>query len=91
MIVSLALLGAAIGSLFAGTVSDKYGRRKVIMGSDVCFTIGALMQAFSSSIAQLMIGRVIVGLGVGIASMIVPVYVSEVSPTAIRGKLVATI
>jgi SP family myo-inositol transporter-like MFS transporter 13 len=88
-VVSLALLGAAIGALFAGQISDKFGRKKVIMIADIAFTAGSLLQAFAPTISVLMVGRVIVGLGVGVASMIVPVYISEVTPTELRGKMVA--
>jgi SP family myo-inositol transporter-like MFS transporter 13 len=76
----LALLGAFIGSLFAGVLSDQIGRKPVIIISDFLFTAGSLIMAFAPEIYVLMIGRIIVGLGVGIASMVVPVYLSEVSP-----------
>lgn len=59
------------------------------MFADVLFTAGALVMAFSPSIPVLMLGRVLVGLGVGIAAQIVPLYLSEVSPIEIRGKLIA--
>ena len=68
LIVSLALLGAAIGSLFSGILSDKIGRKKVIMIADLVFTLGALVMGFAPTIAVLMIGRVLVGLGVGMAA-----------------------
>ncbi len=76
----MALLGAFIGSLFAGVLSDQIGRKPVIIISDFLFTAGSLIMAFAPEIYVLMIGRIIVGLGVGIASMVVPVYLSEVSP-----------
>ena len=76
----MALLGAFIGSLFAGVISDQIGRKPVIIISDFLFTAGSLIMAFAPEIYVLMIGRIIVGLGVGIASMVVPVYLSEVSP-----------
>ena len=80
MIVSMALLGAAIGSFFAGTLSDFYGRKPVIMVADVMFTIGSILMGYASSITMLIVGRVIVGLGVGIAAQIVPLYLAEISP-----------
>ena len=67
-IVSIALFEAAIGALFSGTISDKIGRKPVILVSDVFFTVGALIMAFSPTIAWLMIGRLVVGLGIGVAS-----------------------
>lgn len=85
----MALYGAAVGSLFSGTISDKIGRKPVILIADVLFTIGAIMMATAPSVAFLMAGRVIVGLGVGSAAQIVPVYLAEVAPKQIRGKLIA--
>ena len=61
-------------------MADKIGRRSVIMIADLLFTAGAIIMAISPTIPILMIGRIVVGLGVGIASMIVPVYLAEVSP-----------
>lgn len=98
LIVSLTSLGAAFGSLFSGVVSDYLGRKKVILVADIFLTVGALMQAFCPSdklgiepnnILVLMVGRIVVGIGVGIAAMIVPIYIAEISPTEIRGKIVA--
>ena len=68
MIVSLALAGAAVGSLFSGTLSDYSGRKPVIMVADVMFTLGSLLMCYAPSITMLIIGRVVVGLGVGIAA-----------------------
>ena len=81
LVVSLALLGAFFGSLLAGPLSDGFGRKIIIIFSDLLFVAG--------SIIMLMVGRFVVGLGVGIASMIVPVYLSEVSPISTRGAVVA--
>ena len=89
MVVSVALAGAAVGSLCSGTVSDYYGRRHVIMFADVAFTIGSLLMGFADTIQMLMIGRVIVGIGVGVAAQIVPLYLAEVSPQEIRGMLIS--
>lgn len=59
------------------------------MIADFLFTVGAGIMAFAGDIPVLMVGRFIVGLGVGTASMVVPVYLAEVSPTEIRGTVVA--
>jgi MFS family permease len=87
--VSLALLGAAVGSLIAGTLSDKIGRKPVILLADILFTLGAIVMAISPTIAILMLGRVLVGLGIGIAAQIVPLYLAEIAPVEIRGRLIA--
>jgi len=73
----------------AGPVSDKIGRKPVILIADVFFTIGSFMMYLSHSIPTLMIARIIVGIGVGLASLIVPVYLSEISPIEVRGTVVA--
>ena len=59
------------------------------MLADVLFTIGAILMATAESIPLLILGRLIVGLGVGAASLVVPVYLSEVSPVEVRGTVVA--
>jgi SP family myo-inositol transporter-like MFS transporter 13 len=87
--VSLALIGAAIGSFFSGYVSDQIGRKKVILFADFMFTLGAVTMAVAPSIWVLMMGRIFVGIGVGVAAQIVPLYLSEIAPTEIRGKLIA--
>jgi MFS family permease len=78
-------LGAFIGALIAGPLSDKIGRKPTIIISDILFTFGAANMAFSWSILSLMVGRIIVGLGIGIASMVVPIYISEICPKELRG------
>ena len=78
--MSLALLGAFFGALIAGPCSDAFGRKPVIIASDIIFTIGSLVMATAETIPILIIGRLIVGLAVGVASMIVPVYLSEIAP-----------
>ena len=83
------MIGAAFGALFSGSISDKFGRKRVIIAADILFTIGAAVMASAPSVAVLMIGRLIIGVGVGSASQIVPLYLSEVAPVEIRGKLVA--
>ena len=90
LIVSMTLAGAAIGSLFGGPVSDTFGRKGTILLADALFTIGSLIMAFSPFIAILVFGRFVVGLGVGTAAMVVPVYLAEISPTTIRGILVGS-
>ena len=87
-IVSLTLLGAALGSIIGGPASDKLGRKPTLMIADVLFTIGAIIMGAAPNIPVLMLGRIVVGLGVGMAAMAVPVYLSEASPTEIRGMLV---
>lgn len=70
LITSLCAAGALIGAIIAGVTADKYGRKPAIWFASVLFTIGALVQATSYSLVQMCVGRVLVGLGVGSASMV---------------------
>ena len=87
--VSSALLGCVIGVSFAGWLSDKYGRKKVLLIAAILFSVSAVGCALISSFSALALYRLIGGMGVGIASMLSPMYISEISPPAIRGRLVA--
>ena len=89
LIVSLAQLGALVGSLIGGPLSDIYGRKPVLILGDIMFTLGALIMMLAPTIAVLMVGRVVVGLGVGLAAYVVPVYLSEISPVEVRGTVVS--
>ncbi|KAJ9153155.1 hypothetical protein P3X46_026629 [Hevea brasiliensis] len=89
-IVSMAVAGAIIGAAIGGWLNDRYGRRKAILVADFLFFIGAVIMAASPGPALLIVGRVFVGLGVGMASMTSPLYISEASPAKIRGALVST-
>ncbi|XP_020225527.1 inositol transporter 4 [Cajanus cajan] len=87
-IVSMAVAGAIIGAAFGGWMNDKLGRKKSILTSDVVFFLGAVVMAAAPAPWVIIIGRVLVGLGVGMASMTAPLYISEASPHSIRGALV---
>lgn len=89
-IVSMAVAGAIIGAAFGGLINDKYGRKVSILFADVLFFIGAVVMAASVAPWMLIIGRIFVGFGVGMASMTSPLYISETSPARIRGALVST-
>ena len=66
--MSIALVGASLGALVSGMISDRIGRKKVILVADLFFTFGSLLMAASGEIYILIIGRLLVGIGVGIAS-----------------------
>jgi len=87
--VSSALVGCIIGVSFAGWLSDKYGRKKVMLLAAMLFLVSALGCSLISSFSMLVIYRWLGGMGVGIASMLSPMYISEIAPPKIRGKLVA--
>ncbi|TKA26011.1 hypothetical protein B0A50_05523 [Salinomyces thailandicus] len=87
-ITSLCSAGAFIGAIIAGLTADKYGRKIAIYVGCVLFVIGAILQACAYSIAQMCVGRLIVGFGVGSAAMVVPLYIAEIAPTKVRGRLI---
>lgn len=89
MVVSAVLVGAVIGSLCAGFVSRRYGRRFSILLSGFIFSLGAILSAFSVSYMMLLIVRIFLGLALGVASFTAPLYLSEVAPRQIRGGLIA--
>lgn len=86
--MSMAIAGAVVGAAVGGLLNDRLGRRFCILGSDIIFTIGALLMAAAPGPGILICGRFLVGLGVGVTSMTVPLYIAEVSPPKIRGSLV---
>lgn len=90
MIVSMAVAGAIVGAAAGGWANDRFGRRASLLAADVLFFAGAAVMASATGPAQLVAGRVLVGLGVGVASMTAPLYISEASPARIRGALVST-
>ncbi|KAH7545171.1 hypothetical protein FEM48_Zijuj01G0065400 [Ziziphus jujuba var. spinosa] len=86
----MAVAGAIIGAAVGGWLNDRYGRRTAILIADFLFFIGAVIMAASTGPALLIVGRIFVGFGVGMASMTSPLYISEASPAKIRGALVST-
>jgi len=86
-VVSITILGAWMFSILAGYVSDTWGRKMTIMISSVVFTLGSILMALSWNFYALLAGRFIVGAGIGFSSMTVPIYISELSPQHVRGKM----
>jgi|SRR5581483_7556386 len=86
-VVSVLLIGAMIGALGVGRVSDHLGRRKVFGLLGVIFVIGSAIAALSPGYWVLLLARLVLGVAVGGASATVPVYLSEISPTEIRGRI----
>src|SRR6056297_765001 len=88
-IVSITVLGAAVGALGSGRITDKLGRKKVLIIIAFVFAGGSIGLAAANSVAALIIWRLIIGLAIGVASYTVPLYISEISPTHVRGALVS--
>lgn len=86
--VSCALLGCIIGVAIAGKLSDSYGRKKVLLLSALLFTVSAIGCMLSKGEAVLIGFRFVGGLGIGVASMVSPLYISEFSPARLRGRMV---
>jgi len=84
-----ALLGCALGASVAGVIGDRFGRKAALLLSAVLFTVSALGSALPRNLVEFVVARMLGGVGIGIASMISPLYISEVAPAACRGRLVS--
>ena len=82
-------LGAWLGVLINGIAADVFGRKKATVGGVVVFLIGVVVQACAKNADYILGGRFVTGLGVGILSMVVPLYNAELSPPELRGSLVS--
>jgi MFS transporter, SP family, galactose:H+ symporter len=89
VMVAAGLAGAAAGALLGGRLADQFGRRTLLIFTALIFAVGGVLCATAISSAMLFCGRVIVGLGIGLSSGTVPVYISEVSPPDARGWTVS--
>jgi len=89
VVAGIALAGAAFGAAFAGSLADRFGRRLVLLVTGVVFVVGAVLAALAPTTSILLAGRVIVGVGIGFASMLTPLYLAEVAPAENRGALVS--
>jgi sugar porter (SP) family MFS transporter len=85
LVVSVVLVGAAIAALSGGRLADIFGRRAMLLVTAAIFIAGAMVCAAAPSLNFLVIGRLIVGVGIGLATSTVPIYISEVSPPQSRG------
>lgn len=88
-LMSSALLGCVFGAAIAGYLSDKYGRKKILLLSAILFIVSAIGCAMAVTPAFLVIARIVGGIGVGFAAMVAPMFISELSPAKLRGRLVS--
>src|SRR5690606_36632118 len=86
--VSSALVGCIAGVAFSGELSDRLGRKKPLITSAILFLLSAFGCAFMPSLSLIIVARFIGGLGIGIASNVVPLYISEIAPAKSRGRLI---
>jgi len=85
--VACALLGAAAGAFFGGRFADRYGRIPMMVVGGVVFLISSIGSGFAFGVADLILWRVVGGLGIGLASVVAPAYIAEISPRQMRGRL----
>ena len=85
--VSLALIGAAVGAYFAGRLADKFGRVRCMIAASILFFVSAIGSGLPFTIYDFIAWRVIGGVGIGVASIIAPIYIAETSPAHLRGRL----
>ncbi len=87
--MSTALVGCLVGAMVAGSAADRYGRKPLLVLSAVLFTVSAVATGLFSNLSLFNIARFIGGVGIGIASTLAPMYIAEVSPADIRGRMVS--
>lgn len=86
-VVAIALLGCALGAIIAGNLSDRWGRLRVMKLGAIMFLVSSVGSALTFSVPDLILWRVIGGIGIGIASVVAPAYIAEIAPRQIRGAL----
>jgi SP family galactose:H+ symporter-like MFS transporter len=89
IVVSSVLLGSLVGAIGGGILADRLGRRRLLIITAVVFVLGSIGAALASGTAWLVVARIVAGAAIGIASFVGPLYISEIAPVAIRGKLVS--
>jgi len=87
--VGCVIFGAMAGNILAGPLSDKYGRKKLLIITAMLFTISALWSATATTYTTFVIARIIGGVGIGGAILIAPIYIAEIAPPKLRGSLVS--
>ena len=87
--VGCVIFGAMAGNIFAGPLSDKFGRKKILIITALLFTVSAIWSATATTYITFVIARIIGGIGIGGAILIAPIYIAEVAPPKLRGSLVS--
>ena len=89
VVTSWVTLGALVGSLIGGELADRIGRKKAVLAAGVLFTLGAVLQSVAPHPPLLVGGRLVIGVGVGLAAVAAPLYGAEMAPAALRGRFVS--
>jgi SP family arabinose:H+ symporter-like MFS transporter len=87
--VSCLMIGAIIGAGFAGALSDRFGRKRMLILAAILFSVGSIGSAIPTTISQFVVARVVGGIGIGVSSTLVPLYIAEIAPARYRGRLVS--
>ena len=86
---SCALVGCLAGSLAAGSIADRHGRRRVLLASAILFAVSSALTGWAPSFSSFILWRIVGGVAIGLSSNVSPLYIAEVSPAGIRGRLVS--
>lgn len=89
MIIAVVSLGAVLGALIGGPLSDRFGRKKIVLSSSLLFIVSAIGLSLSDSVSGLIVWRMFVGLAIGVSSATAPLYIAELAPHHMRGALVS--
>ena len=87
--MSTALVGCLIGAMVAGALADRYGRKPLLLAAAVFFTVSAVATGLFNDFVLFNVARFVGGIGIGVASALSPMYIAEISPVAVRGRLVS--
>ena len=87
--MTTALVGCLLGAMVAGALADRYGRKPLLTTSAVLFTVSAIGTGLFNDFMMFNVARLVGGVGIGVASALAPMYIAEVSPTEIRGRMVS--
>jgi len=86
---SCALLGCLLGSLSAGSIADRYGRRRILLISAILFAVSSALTGWAFSFSSFILWRIVGGTAIGLSSNVSPLYIAEISPASVRGRLVS--
>jgi MFS family permease len=89
IVVSVVLLRSLAGAFGGGILADRLGRRKLLISTAIVFGLGAVGAAVAPDTAWLIVAPIVAGIAIGVASFVAPLYISEIAPVGIRGKLVS--
>jgi SP family arabinose:H+ symporter-like MFS transporter len=87
--VSCLMIGCIVGAASAGVLSDRFGRKRMLIIAAILFSIGSIGSAVPTTISQFVVARMLGGIGIGVSSTLVPLYIAEISPARYRGRLVS--